>query len=170
MIIFDTDKCFHRKNIDYGLLPIEDLERYAKMFHEYATQCGFKHGTENVNVDLNRIKKTFRLVMDDSSGPEYLQWVSIYKNGNLKTLECIFHFLNGAFGKKNNLKSWIYMPDEIDRDGIDAMYNWLWIKEYNLFDLYKSFARNCNPFKENSYHFSFKDSSGIFKIKEWNRE
>lgn len=25
MIIFDTDKCFYRKNIDYGLLPIEDL-------------------------------------------------------------------------------------------------------------------------------------------------
>ena len=170
MIIFDTDKCFYRKNIDYRLLSIEDLEQYAKMFHEYATQCGFNHGTESVNVDLNRIKKTFRLVMDDSSEPKNLQWFSIYKNGNLKTLECMFHFLNGAFGEKDNLESWIYMPDEIDRDGIDAMYNKSWIEKYNLLDLYIAFMRNCDPFKENRYHFSFEDSSGIIKIKEWNED
>ncbi len=172
MVIFDTDKCFHRKDIDYGLLSIEDLELYAKMFHEYATQCGFNHGTESVNVDLNRIKKTFKLVMDDSSEPKDLRWFSIYKNGNLKTLECVFHFLNGVFGEKNNLESWIYMSNEIDRDGIDSMhrYDGFWIEKYNLLDLYRAFMRNCDPFKENNYHFSFEDSSGIIKIKEWNRE
>jgi len=167
MIVFDTDKCFYRKNIDYGLLPIEDLELYAKMFYEYATHGGFEHGTESVNVDLNRIEKSFRLVMDDSSEPKELRWFSIYKNGNLKTLECMFHFLNGIFGEKNNLKSWIYMPDEIDRDGIDAMHNGSWIEKYNLLNFYEAFIGNCNPLKENSYHFSFEDSSGIIKIKEW---
>lgn len=167
MVVFDTDKCFYRKNIDYRLLPIEDLELYAKMFYEYATQCGFEHGTESVNVDLNRINKTFRLVMDDSSEPKDLRWFSIYKNGNLKTLECMFHFLNGVFGEKNSLKSWIYMPYEIDSDGIDAMYNKEWLEWYNLLDLYKAFMKNCDPFKENSYHFSFEDFSGIIKIKEW---
>ena len=170
MIVFDTDKCFSRKNIDYGLLSIEDLEQYAKIFYEYATQRGFEHGTEQVRIDLNRIKKSFRLVMEDSSELRDLQWFSIYENGNLKTLECMFHFLNGAFGEKNNLKSWIYMPDEIDRDGIDAMYNWSLLEKYNLLDLYKAFLRNCNPFKENDYHFSFEDSGGIIKIKEWNEE
>lgn len=170
MIVFDTDKCFYRKNIDYGLLPIDDLELYAKIFYEYATQCSFKHGTESVNVDLNRINKTFRLIMDDSSEPKYVRWFSIYKNGNLKTLECVFHFLNGVFGEKNNLKSWIYMPDEIDSDGINALYNKDWLEWYNLLDFYKVYVKNCNPHKENSYHFSFKDSDGIIKIKEWNRE
>ena len=182
MIVFDTDKCFYRKNIDYGLLPIEDLELYAKMFYEYAAHYNFfNHGTESVNVDLNRIEKSFRLVMDDNSGPEDLRWFSIYKNGNLKTLECVFHFLNVVFGEKNNLESWIYMPDEIDRDGIDSMYNKSWIEKYTflfetarieMYDLlafYKAFMKICNPFKENSYHFSFKDD-GIMKIKEWNRE
>ena len=182
MIVFDTDKCFYRKNIDYRLLSIEDLEQYAKMFYEYSTHCGFNHEMEQVRIYLNRIKKTFRLVMDDSSKPKELRWFSIYKNGNLKTLECMFHFLNGVFGEKNNLKNWIYMPDEIDRDGIDAMYNGAWIKKYtflfettriekyDLLALYKAFMRNCDPFKENSYHFSFEDSSGIIKIKEWNRD
>ena len=137
------------------------------MFYEYVTSSRFKHGTESVNVELNRINKTFRLIMDDSSAPKDLEWFSLYKNGNLKTLECMFHFLNNVFGKRSNLKSWIYMPDEIDRDGISCMYNESWIEYYNLLDLYKAFVRNCNPFKDNTYH-AFEDSSGIIKIEKWN--
>ena len=176
MIVFDSDKCFLRSTIDYSLLSIEDLDLYAKIFYDYATNPGFQHKTESVKMELNRIHKSFRLVMDDSSPPHELKWFSIYKNGNLKTLECLFHFLNFTFGRKNSvIDHWTIVPSEIDQDGVAALFDHHIKEKEAIFKNIKLFEMNVYLFKkqisagENGCHFVFSEDGELLNIEKWKK-
>lgn len=170
MIIFDTDRCFWRQKINYDLLSIDDFNNYVETFYQFfSSEWYWPTKRQTIKIDCNIISKRFRLILTDSSSTRLISQYSIYKNGNLKMGECLFHLLNYSYGKKYLINDWTLIPNEIDRDGavsLKHMFNVfsretlvkdkdLWNRLFFITDRYIEEFTNQTPHISQGYVYFF---------------
>lgn len=124
-ILFDSDKCIWKRDFGYDSMPLKEFDEYANIA---ATFIGHFIGKkENVSIEINRLKKKFRIIVrhNDMNDTEYgVSFCDLeagyYKNGNVKWLDNFFGILNNEYGlAANNLR----IPKYPTSSG-DGYYEW----------------------------------------------
>lgn len=130
MITFDTNRCFHRNEIRFDKMSISQFDKYVSFFSEFV--IGYeKAKTETFSLFMNRIERKFRFIVEDTLEGFYPMQLSMYRNGNLKTFESVFHFTNFFFSTQCDFESFTPDISEIDYDGLCSIRSCLFFEENN---------------------------------------
>ena len=124
-ILFDSNKCIWKRDFGYDSMSLKEFDEYANIA---ATFIGHFIGEkENVSIEINRLKKKFRIIVrhNDMNDTEYgVSFCDLeagyYKNGNVKWLDNFFGILNNEYGlAANNLR----IP-KYPTSSADGYYEW----------------------------------------------
>ena len=153
-VLFDSDKCIWKRDFGYDSMSLKEFDEYANIA---ATFAGYFVGNyEHLSVDMNRLEKTFRLVVNRNyPGTDKYGWAfalygrrdGYYKNGNVKWLDNFFGILNNEYGLAANK---LRIP-KYPTSSSDGYYEW--------WETYKQ-MRN---FKMD---FAYKDGKGFSEVWE----
>lgn len=141
-ILFDSNKCIWQRDFGYDSMSLSEFDEYVGMAAMFIGHF-VDSKTENLSIDMNRLNKTFRMMvfrLIDNKTPVYNREL-YYQNKNVKWMDNFFGVLNNEYGlAANNLR----IP-KYPTSSADGYYQW-WV-------LYKQF-RN---FKMDFEHQGFND-------------
>ena len=130
MVTFDSDRCFHRNEIRFDKLSISQFDEYVSLFNKYVH--GYqKAETETESLFINRIERKFRFIIEDTLDGFNPSHLSLYRNGNLKTIEAIFYLINHYCSILFAIKDFTPEIPEIDHNGLDSII-WYNVLNSNL--------------------------------------
>lgn len=149
--LFDSAKTYYCADL-FGL-SIANFELYASTFFKFVDFFW-----KDTIVDLNRIERKFRFIVEDTLDGFNPMHLSMYRNGNLKTFESVFHFTNFFFSTQCDFE--IFTPDipEIDYDGLDS------IRSYPIFEESNNSLTVAFTYMLKKY--DFREDRGFYMDKE----
>ena len=123
-VLFDSDKCIWKRDFGYDSMSLKEFDEYANIA---ATFTGhFVGNYEHLSIEMNRLEKTFRLVVNRNyPGTDEYGWAfalhgGYYQSGNVKWLDNFFGILNNEYGlAANNLR----IP-KYPTNSADGYYEW----------------------------------------------
>ena len=151
-VLFDSDKCIWKRDFGYGSMSLKELDTYANIAYTFAGH--FVGNYEHLSVEMNRLEKTFRLVIDrnypdtDEYGWAFMLPGGYYQSGNVKWLDNFFGILNNEYGlAANNLR----IP-KYPTSSADGYYEW-WetykqIRNFKMDFIHEDLTNPCVAYRK----------------------
>ena len=142
MVIYDSDKCIWKRDFGYDSLSMKEFDEYASIAVAFVGYFIVKY--ENISVEVNRIERKFRIIVEHNDASNicdygFSDFEGYYKNGNIKWIDNFFGILNNEYGlAANNLRIPGYPTNSAD-----GIYEW-WKLYSQLRDFKIDFSASKN--------------------------